>query len=132
MKTLNTTSPFNPYGLHFDAQKVGMAMLWTVIALMLITFAPSAHAQSTFNIDFIDKIGCNIVKWMKGPLAVLIFIVVIIAVLIVGLIAKMDWARIITVAVVFGIVQGIFVILATTGIIIPSGCTSGGAGGLGI
>jgi type IV secretion system protein TrbC len=44
-------------------------------------------------------------------LAILIFILVCVATLVIGMITKMDWARIISVCVIFGIVIGLGTIL---------------------
>ena len=105
----------------FSDFAINSAVLGMVLALCAMLVPVDAFAQ--FNVPFVDQIGCGVVKWMKGPLAVLIFIVVLVATLVVGMIAKMDWGRIITIAVIFGIVQGIVTLLLTTGSIsIPSSC----------
>ena len=69
-----------------------------------------AHAAG-ISIPFIQDFGCSIVQWLKGPLAILIFILVCVATLVIGMITKMDWARIISVCVIFGIVIGLGTIL---------------------
>jgi hypothetical protein len=71
---------------------------------------------------FIDGIGCQVANWMKGPLAVIVFILVIVATFIVGLITKMDWGKIITVAIVFGLIQGLVALLLSSGRITLPGC----------
>lgn len=89
---------------------------WVMFAILVALVAPSAHAQAAggFSVPFINEFGCNIVAWMKGPLAILIFIIVCVATLVIGMIAKMDWARIITVCVLFGIVIAMGSILSNS------------------
>lgn len=81
---------------------------WKQWAVVLFAFGicSSAMAQD-FNIPFITNIGCAIVKYMKGPLAIIIFVVVLISTLVIGLIAKMDWGRIVALSVTFGIITAI-------------------------
>ncbi len=95
------------------------ARLAVTAALLLVAMfglVPEAHAQAGggFSVPFINEFGCNIVAWMKGPLAILIFIIVCVATLVIGMIAKMDWARIIQVCVLFGIVIAIGSILSNS------------------
>jgi type IV secretion system protein TrbC len=92
------------------------ALLAALMLCALLGFTPDAHAQAAggFSVPFINEFGCNIVAWMKGPLAILIFIIVCVATLVIGMIAKMDWARIIQVCVLFGIVIAIGSILSNS------------------
>lgn len=85
----------------------------TLIAALLTAMPLEAMAQS-FDIPFITQFGCSVVKWMKGPLAILIFVVVVVATLVIGMISKMDWSRIISVCVVFGIIIGLGGVLANS------------------
>jgi type IV secretory pathway VirB2 component (pilin) len=96
---------------HRDNQNVKALVTAGMVAALLMVLPMEAMAQ-TFDIPFISTFGCNVVKWMKGPLAVLIFVVVVVATLVIGMISKMDWSRIISVCVVFGIVIGLGNILA--------------------
>jgi len=95
-----------------------------VLAAMLMMSLPIEAMAQTITMPFIDGVGCQVANWMKGPLAVLVFILVLIATFIVGLITKMDWGRIITVAVVFGLIQGIVTLLLTSGRITLPSCLS--------
>lgn len=97
------------------------AFLAGLAAMVLMSTPIDAMAQS-FSVPFIDGIGCTVANWMKGPLAVLIFVLVVIATLVVGLITKMDWSKIITVAVVFGIIQAFVSIMLSSGKINLPGC----------
>ena len=54
------------------------------------------------------------VQWLKGPLAILIFILVCVATFVIGMITKMDWARIITVCVIFGVLISLGAILGNS------------------
>lgn len=90
------------------------AAILLVLALFALT-PTAAHAQSTgFQVPFISEFGCSVVQYLKGPLAILIFILVCVATLVIGMITKMDWARIITVCVLFGIVISIGAILGNS------------------
>ena len=75
--------------------KAASASILLLLAFLVLAPA-SAHAQ-TLQVPFIQEFGCSVVQWLKGPLAILIFILVCVAALVIGMITKMDWARIITV-----------------------------------
>ena len=96
---------------HRENQNLKAFVTAGLVAALLMALPMQAMAQ-TFDIPFITTFGCNVVKWMKGPLAVLIFVVVVVATLVIGMISKMDWSRIISVCVVFGIVIGLGNVLA--------------------
>lgn len=89
-------------------------VLCALLVLAVLALMPgAAHAQSNgFSVPFIQDFGCSVVRWMKGPLAILIFVIVIFATLVIGMIAKMDWAKIISVAVIFGIISALAGFLA--------------------
>jgi type IV secretion system protein TrbC len=75
-----------------------------LLLIVLFALAPtSAHAES-FDVPFISEFGCSVVQWLKGPLAILIFILVAVATMVIGMIAKMDWGKIIALCVLFGLV----------------------------
>lgn len=97
----------------FEDQNFKTLMTATLVAALLAVMPMEAMAQS-FDIPFITQFGCSVVKWMKGPLAILIFVVVVIATLVIGMISKMDWSRIISVCVVFGIIIGLGGVLANS------------------
>ena len=82
------------------------------ILAALVVLAPMPAMAAAFDIPFITQFGCQVIQWMKGPLAVMIWVVVTVATLVIGMIAKMDWSRIIQVCGVFGIVVGLGSILA--------------------
>lgn len=93
------------------------ALAGFMLLLAVCALAPTAaHAQSatSISVPFISEFGCSIVQYLKGPLAILIFILVCVGTLVIGMITKMDWARIITVCVIFGIVISIGAILGNS------------------
>ena len=94
-------------------QNLKTALTATLVAALLAVMPIDAMAQN-FDIPFITQFGCSVVKWMKGPLAILIFVVVVIATVVIGMISKMDWSRIISVCVVFGIIIGLGGVLANS------------------
>ena len=82
-----------------------------LIALGCLALMPAtAHAQA-ISVPFLQEFGCSVVQWLRGPLAILIFILVCVATLVVGMISKMDWSRIIAVCVIFGILISLGAIL---------------------
>jgi len=89
--------------------------LLPVLALLVaLALMPAvAHGQQ-IQVPFIQEFGCSVVQWLKGPLAILIFILVSVATLVIGMITKMDWARIITVCVLFGLVVSSGAVLASS------------------
>lgn len=84
-----------------------------LLAVLVLAIFP-IPAMADFSIPFVETFGCDVVKWMKGPLAVLIFVVVVIATFVIGLVSRMDWSAIISVCVVFGIIIGLGGILANS------------------
>lgn len=91
------------------------ALAGILVVLALIALLPiSAHAQSTIQVPFIQEFGCSVVQWLKGPLAILVFILVCVATLVIGMITRMDWARIITVCVILGILISVGAILGSS------------------
>jgi hypothetical protein len=101
---------------------IGHSSLLAGLVAMLILSMPLEAMAQVINMPFIDGIGCQVANWMKGPLAVIVFILVIVATFIVGLITKMDWGKIITVAIVFGLIQGLVALLLSSGRITLPGC----------
>jgi type IV secretory pathway VirB2 component (pilin) len=86
-----------------------------LLLFVLLVLAPApAHAQTTLQVPFIQEFGCSVVQWLKGPLAILIFILVCVATFVIGMITKMDWARIITVCVIFGVLISLGAILGNS------------------
>jgi len=93
------------------------SLLFVIALFMIIALLPGpAHAQQ-MQVPFIQVFGCPVVQWLKGPLAILIFILVCVATLVLGMITRMDWARIITVTVLFGVVVSSGTVLANSSFI---------------
>lgn len=98
---------------------------WLFVAAALLLFVPElsfAQASSSgFSLPFISGIGCDVVKWMKGELAVIVFLIVCVAAFLVGLFSRMDWTKILVAVILFGLLQGIVGILLSTGTVqVPS------------
>ncbi|MDO8280816.1 MAG: TrbC/VirB2 family protein [Burkholderiaceae bacterium] len=94
-----------------------------IAAVLLLPAAAFAQTSggSGFTLPFITGIGCDIVKWMKGELAIIVFILVAVATFVIGLFAKMDWTKILSVVVIYGILQGLIgILLSTNTIRVPS------------
>ncbi len=86
----------------------GARSAWTFIALAMMLVPELSFAQSSsFDLPIVTQVGCALVEWMSGPLAIVVFLIVVIATLVIGIFAKMDWTRILTVIIIFGIIQGL-------------------------
>jgi type IV secretory pathway VirB2 component (pilin) len=84
-----------------------LSMTLSFVAVLVMMAVPGeAMAQSTLNLPIVSSLGCTVATWMKGPLAVVIFVVVVICIFIVGMIAKMDWSKLIFICVIYGLIQG--------------------------
>ncbi len=103
----------------FDAARPKLPaqlLLAAMVLLVLLSLSPgAAYAQSQgIQVPFVQDFGCSIVQWLKGPLAILIFVMVCVVTLVFGMITKMDWGRIITVCIIFGILIGLGSILSSS------------------
>lgn len=94
-----------------------------LVATLLLLLSPAAAAAG-FSLPFITGIGCDVVRWMRGELAMIVFLLVSVATFVVGLFAKMDWTRILGIVVVYGILQGLASILLSTNTIQVPSCFS--------
>lgn len=92
-------------------------------ALLFLAFPVDAMA-AVMTLPFIEGLGCNVANWLKGPLAIMVFAIVFIVTLVVGMFAKMDWGKIISVVVIYGLIQGFVSIMLTSGSIQLPGCIS--------
>ena len=91
------------------------ALMQLLCVLAMVAIPLDSYAQFAgggLNLSFVDNIACKVITWMKGPLAVMIFVIICVATLVIGMISKMDWSRIISVCVIFGIVVSIGSIVA--------------------
>ena len=79
------------------------------VAATLMGVAGTASAQSGGALDtqMLGNFGCAIYNFLTGPLAIWAFILVLVGTLLVGLIAKIDFSKIIVVVVVFALIQAI-------------------------
>lgn len=82
-------------------------MAVTQIALLLMPSIANAQSGSTLQLPIVTEVACPVIQWMQGPLGIIIFICVVAATLLIGMIAKMDWSRIITVTVILAILVGL-------------------------
>lgn len=78
-------------------------------ALGAFLFAQAVHAASEneINSELLGTFGCSIYNFLTGPLAIWAFILVVVGTLLVGMIARIDFSKIITVVVIFALIQGI-------------------------
>ena len=97
----------------FQATWLLAGLLALLVALLCAPDAAYAQQQQ-ITVPFVQDLGCSVVQWLKGPLAILIFVLVCVVTLVIGMITKMDWARIISVCVIFGILISLGSILANS------------------
>lgn len=89
----------------------------------LIAFASlPMTASAQFALPIVDGVGCDVVNWMRGPLAILVFLIVAVATFVIGLFAKMDWTKILTVVIIYGVLQGLAGLLLANGAIELPAC----------
>lgn len=98
------------------ANPAHLPILVAVVMLMLALFTPTA-AFAQIQVPFIQDFGCSVVQWLKGPLAIVVFVIVVVVTLVFGMITKMDWGKIITVCILFGVLLGMGSILSNSGYI---------------
>jgi type IV secretory pathway VirB2 component (pilin) len=108
--------------LHHPRRSPGLAVTLMIASLLLLL--PELAAAAGFSLPFITGIGCDVVRWMKGELAIIVFLLVSVATFVVGLFARMDWTRILSIVVVYGILQGLASILLSTNTIQVPSCFS--------
>lgn len=92
---------------------LGGAALVAVL-LLLACFIPTPAHAANFNVPFLEDFGCGAVQFLKGPLAILAFVIVCVCTLVFGMVTKMDWGRIITVCIIFGVILGLGGILSSS------------------
>jgi len=92
---------------------------WLTAPLLFI--ATAAHAQS-LNLPIVTDLACKVVGWMQGPLAVLIFLFVTVATLVIGMVGQVDWSRIVSTCVIFGVIMALGRIFADSGLQMLSVC----------
>lgn len=96
--------------IEINPKTLKIIKLAAAAAVFSLPVVASAQA-SGFQVPFVQGIGCDVVNWMKGPLAMLVFVIVAVATFVIGLFAKMDWTKILTVIILFGVLQATITIL---------------------
>ena len=88
--------------------KFAATALWMVAATHAYAQEPApAAAAAQIDSAMLGSFGCAIYNFLTGPLAIWAFILVVVGTLLIGLIAKVDFAKIIVVVVVFALIQAI-------------------------
>lgn len=113
MKTTNVFPQGTLQGFP-PSSRVPFAGLAVLAFLTLLPGVALAQSGSGFQVPFVQDFGCSVVQWLKGPLAILIFVIVVVVTLVMGMIAKMDWGRIISICIIFGILIGLGSILSSS------------------
>jgi len=94
-----------------------------VAAIVAMLVAPMV-SHAAFSLPVVTGVGCDILNWMKGELAVIIFLIVAVVTIVVGMFARMDWSKILGAVVLYGILQGLATILLSSGAITLPSCFS--------
>lgn len=90
-------------------------LIAAMIAALVLGGMPIEAMAQTFDIPFVSGMGCAVANYLKGPFAIIVFVLVCIVILIVGMIAKMDWGRMLSIAVIYGIIQGLVGVFLSSG-----------------
>lgn len=118
-------STFNKLQNHIAQNKQHLMVLAVGFAFaMLMALAPEhAYAQNAFssNTSFITNLGCDFVKYLQGPLGIVVFLVVVAITLVGGMWAGVKWEVLIGACVIFGILIGLTKILLGSGYVNVSG-----------
>lgn len=80
----------------------------------------SVHAALTLPV--ISGMGCDVFNFFTGELAVWAFILIFAGTLVIGLMARVDFAKLISAVVIFGILQGLGGWLTSSGKISTPAC----------
>jgi type IV secretory pathway VirB2 component (pilin) len=94
------------------------------LLIAILLSLPLAASAAGFSLPFVTGLGCDVVTWMKGELAILVFVLVAVATLVIGQFARMDWTRMLSLVVIYGILQGLVSILLTTNTVRLPSCIS--------
>lgn len=96
--------------LHFVLDAVRNKYLYACTTALM---AQQAHAAD-FGVDGFKELGCDVIAWMMGDLATIIFFIVVILTIVVGFFAKMDWSKILSIIILMGILKGVPTMLEGT------------------
>ena len=75
--------------------------------LAYVTASSAMAAGNRLEVGILSEFGCSLLDFFTGSLAVWAFILVAAGILVIGLLAKVDFSRLIAVVVVFGVLQGL-------------------------
>lgn len=81
-------------------------ILAALSAFSTLAMAQTAPGGGAFSSLGLGALACTIIQWLTGELAIIVFFIVGIATFLVGMMMKMDWAKIVALIVMFGLLQG--------------------------
>ncbi|MDO8277919.1 MAG: hypothetical protein Q7T63_07315 [Burkholderiaceae bacterium] len=84
--------------------------------------ASGSSAHAALSLPVISGIGCDVFNFFTGELAVWAFILIFSGTLVIGLMARVDFAKLISAVVIFGILQGLGGWLTSSGKISTPAC----------
>ncbi len=65
-----------------------------------------AQGKGKLEVKVLSEFGCSLLDFFTGSLAIWAFVLVAAGTLLIGLVAKVDFAKLISVVVIFGVLQG--------------------------
>ena len=83
---------------------------------------------TALSLPVLDNIGCAMFSFFTGTMAVWAFVLVTTVTLLVGLVARIDFSKLIATVVVFGLLTGLGKLLVTNGQINAASCISSSSG----
>jgi len=103
-----TAAKLNGIQLNDHQRQIGRLL---AIGLATVTASTAAHALS---LPFLNNIGCQIYNFLVGELAIWAFILIAAGTLLLGLVAKIDFSKLLGAVIIFGILQGLAGLLVST------------------
>lgn len=82
----------------------------SALSLSLAVSASEAMAQGKagkLEVKVLSDFGCSLLDFFTGSLAIWAFVLVAAGTLLIGLVARIDFAKLIQVVVIFGVLQGL-------------------------
>lgn len=86
--------------------KSARAAASTAALTMAVVSTNAMAAGNKLEVAALGEFGCSLLDFFTGSLAIWAFVLVAVGTLLIGLVAKIDFAKLISVVVIFGVLQG--------------------------
>ncbi len=77
------------------------------LLLTALSSAAMAQGKGKLNLPILDEFGCSLLEFMTGPLAIWAFVLICAGTLVIGLLMKMDFAKLLSAVVIIALLQGL-------------------------